>query len=445
MKHLITTVILLLVAAASLETHAGHSLAAYQGNANVHLLLFDTDNPHTVIKSVEINPVSEYVYLGNPTNIAYFDSPPKMLAFAVSKLLEALSTDNNKVHRLELDHFGVFIAGYEAFAHAQVCTKADGTGYLDEKIRLRANNAGAAGDCLTRDNGVPLLLENKETFFWRLFSQFNDELGQSVEAGHRLLKGDHLLLTQAARVRLISGQSAYELMDNIDLVQTTTCAPGYKVRGGVWTEGTPVSPDNSKDGGFHQLGRSACTHYLKPEKKPFKAGKPHGNIVLDKLESMPVAVAYAHHRKDSILNRWKKGFSNELGIAITMVLKNATFPEQDEDYSNAVQEQLIPLITGEPPRNYGVLQAVAESIRKLERSYVLLPDGRKNPIRLLGEFPWSKLGLKLFFRNELSSETYERLEFITAPDFEPMLTIAATNIFLHPELLDSGKGGENNP
>ena len=180
--------------------------------------------------------------------------------------------------------------------------------------------------------------------------------------------------------------------------------------------------------------------YLKPATEPFNVGKVYDNIVLNALGSLPVASEYASHRNDSILNRWKGGFSNELGIAIIMILKKAALPENDEDIDSRLQDELIPLVVGEPTRRYGTLQAVTESIKKLEKKgHAILPDGRKNPIRLLGEFPWNELGMKVFFRDALSPETYDRLDFIIDLEYEPVLAIAASYIYQHPELFDENK------
>ena len=96
MKLFIRTIVCFLAIAACQQIHAGWSLAAYQGNSHVHLLLFDTDNPGKVIESVSITPDTNYRYLGNPTNIAYFDSPPKMLAYAINELLAKLSSGDQK-------------------------------------------------------------------------------------------------------------------------------------------------------------------------------------------------------------------------------------------------------------------------------------------------------------------------------------------------------------
>ena len=436
MKHFIRTAVYFFALASCQQVHAGKSLAVYLGSAHVHLILFDTDNPKHIIKSLSRNSASGYKYLGKPTNIAYFDSPPQVLAYAINELLEDLSVDWMKIDQLWLDHFSVFVAGYDFFAHELICAKADGFGYVDEDIRRMTGNAGAAGSCLT-SNGVPVWLEDKEAFFWRTLDRFNHELGQTIKARHRSLKGDHLLLTQAARINLIREEDTYEFIPNTDMVQLSTCAPGYQIRNGTWVEESSVSPDNPKDGGFHQVGRDGCSRYLKPATGPFTVGKVYNNIVLNALSALPVAEEYASYRNDSILNRWKDGFSNELGIAITMVLRKAALPEKDEDLNPQIQEELIPLIIGEPPMEHGTLQSVVQTIRKLEqKGHALLPNGRKNRIRLLGEFPWDELGLKTFFRFELTPETYSRFEFIIAQDYEPMLAIAAAYIYQHPELFD---------
>ena len=439
MKHYLRTVVLLSIVAVCQTSFAGYSLIAYEGNANVHLMLFDIEHPEEEVISVEINSASEYRNLGNPGNILYFDSPPKMLAYAINRLLEKITAIGcgGKHTGLKLDYLGVFIAGYDFFAHELVCKKASGFGYLDERIQEKYGTVGAAGKCQTYDNGIPIWLERKENHFWRTFAWFNQELGQTVEYNHRLLKGDHHLMTQAARVMLVRETGSYELMPDVDLVQVSTCAPGYQVRNGRWVEESSVSPDNPGDGGFHQLGRDVCRQYLEPATTPFKPWKNYDSIVLNKLSVLPVAIEYAQQRNDSILNRWKNGFSNELGFATTMLLMKSAFPEKDEDIDRTVQEQLIPLIIGEPPMSHSTLHAVVESIKKLEQQgHVLLPDGKKNPIRLLGEFPWDELGLKIFFRFELPAETYRRLEFIIRQDYEPMLAIAATYIFKHPELFE---------
>ena len=436
MKHFIRTIVCLLAIVICQQMHAGQSLAAYQGNAHVHLLLFDTDSPGKIIESVSIDADSDYRYLGNPTNIAFFDSPPKMLAYAVQELLAKLSSGDQRLKNLQLDHFGVFVAGYEVFAPELVCLKAEGYGYADEYFAAKNSYAGAKGKCLPHNNGVPVWLESKEDYFWRTFYGFNYEFGQTIKARHMFLKGDHHLITQAARVRMIREQDTYEFIPDIDVVHTTTCAPGYQIRDGLMVEGSSVAPDILKDGGFHQVGRDVCSMILKAAPGSFTIGKTYDNLVLNALSALPVAREYARHRNDSILNRWKKGFSNELGIAITMVLKEAALPENDEDINSQIQEELIPLIVGGgPSKTYATLQAVAQSIQKLvNKGHVILPDGKKSRIRLLGEFPWDELGLKSFFRDELPAETYSRLEFIIAQDYEPMLAIAAAYIYQHPEL-----------
>ena len=445
MKHFIRTIVCLLSIIACPQMYAGKSLVAYQGNAHVHLMLFDTDNPKKIIESVSISPDSDYRYLGNPTNIAFFDSPPKMLAYAVKKLLTELSSDSQTLKKLHLDHFGVFTAGYDVYAHELVCLKAEGYGYADEDFAAENSYAGAAGKCLSHDNGAPVWLESKENFFWRTFAMFNHQLGQAIEASHMLLKGDHHLITQAARVRLIREKETYELIDDVDVVHTTTCAPGYQVRDGLLVEGSAVSPHIGIDGGFHQVGRGSCARILKPALEPFKADKIYTNApVVNALQALPIAREYATYRNDSILNRWKNGFSNELGIAIITVLKEAALPENDENINSQIQEELIPLIVGGPSQQYTALQAVAQSITKLEnKGYVILPDGKKNRIRLLGEFPWDELGLKSFFRYVLPERTYNRLEFIIAQDYEPMLTIAASYIYQHPELVSKNNDAED--
>lgn len=443
MKHLIRTVVCFFVLVACQQIYAGQSLAVYQGNANVHLLLFETDNPQSIIQSVSIDSDTEYRYLGNPTNIAFFDSPPKMLAYAIERLLEKLSTANQKINKLQLDYLGVFIAGYEVFAKELVCFKAEGFGYVDTAM---TKTAGAKGGCLTHDDSAPIWLESKEDFFWRTLGVFNHKLGQTVEFSRKSLKGDHHLITQAARIRLINEQSTYEQMSDVDVVHVTTCAPGYQVRNRRMVEGSSVSSDIPKDGGFHQVGRDACARHLKSATEPFKVGKVYDDIVLNELSSLPVAEEYTKYSNDTILNRWKDRFSNELGIAITMVLKRAALPENDKDIKPSVQELLLPLIVGEEDSSskYSALQALAQSIRKLEKKgHFTLPEGKKNQIRLLGEFPWDELGLKVFFRDELSAETYSRLDFVTALEYEPMLAIAASYIHQHPELFDEDKDEED--
>ena len=428
-----------------------YTLTVYEGNSYAQAILAETGNPGNYI-SVEEHSGSRYENLGHPGNIAYFDSPPILLGNALTALMRKLRTADPFLVSINVQHFHIFIAGYDEYADAYICKKmlengSTAPGYINAE---KAEVAGASGFCMVSDNGEVIGKRLKKDHF---LEQVKGKLfvnGIKFD-GEVVLTGDDRLHNASATET--ADTATDQITPDIAVVHATSCIWGDQIRGGKVVEGSGVTATTSRDGGYYQLGKKICTEHSKNVPDGLNAWSQFDDPVLAAMNSFPLAKGYFKAKEEHLFNRYKRGFyktpkptyfANEQGyMGVEILLNEAPYAFNDTLWKEA-QNILTAYVIGEAKeseknsqeKDSSVIDEIAVVIGELSKqTHIHTASGEPPRIRVVGEFPWKRLKFFPAIKQRLPSEVTDRLDLLTDSDYQ-LVTSKASQRYsgLYPAL-----------
>ena len=416
---------------------AGYTLIAHEVKSHIRLVLFNTESPRSILAQVKINTGTEFRNLGLSGSLGDIESSTTFLSNAVITLAKEVPDKYSGWHR-DLDGVGVYIFNYSSYATKKACQTQTGYEYIKRGWNLWSSEVTV---CLQDKQGSQQPVQTGEQIFWNLLETKLNQKGIELNALTSRLGNSLDLMLEASRVDPDKDAAP---LQNTDLLILGDAAVGYQIRNGKYN-GKRFFPNRGDNGGYEQVGTDAQAKFLQSSGPfpLFDSGTCFADPVLESLSLLDVSQDYAARYNDTILNRWREGFSAELGHAILYILTHEAPPAGiDIDGWRLARSALTDFMesTCQSYWREDVLEVVTGLIRFLaEVSRAELPEDAPF-IRVMGDFPWYRMGFVSVIKHKLDAgahtdadkervqEVKKKLKFVSKVEYPKRIAVAGKRL-----------------
>ena len=381
------------------ESPGNYTLIAYGSPASVILLLTETGNPQNIIEFTAEHSGSSYDNFPLSGHFCHFYSSPILLGHALRTLMIKLKAKNPEKKFLSIEHFAIFIAGYDKCAELMVSPEKDKNVkdfYLDEVRKQLALYNVTAPDMTT-------------------------------------IAGHHRLIARAARESL--EPDSIERIDDVDIILLTTSAVGYEVRGGqILSVKTPYI---STHGGSFQLGTIICEEHINQACHQLKQFGQIYDPVASAINTLPTVQAFNEKNEESFFPYYAKKYFLEDSL-YSNIHSQLAYEVMSSDTPSGYNQTLwqegqnilryyVIAQAAEKTATYSLLHAAFQVLQRLgeEAQYPALPSCKLPPIHIFGELPLHDIRLGPQLVQMMGIDRGNRTKLYTQSEFHLALAKGA--------------------